>query len=96
MQQDAGIDTLLLACTHYPLLMDKIKKYVPTGVTVITQGEIAAASLSAYLQKHNEIEMHISKGGEKKFYTTDSTEDFDTHAAVFYGSAVQSIHVDIL
>ena len=95
MMQDAGIDTILLACTHYPLLIDKIKKYLPAGVTVIAQGEIAAASLAAYLQRHTEIEMQLSKGSEKKFYTTDSTEDFDAHAAVFYGSAVQSIHVDI-
>ena len=57
MMQDAGIDTILLACTHYPLLIDKIKKYLPAGVTVIAQGEIAAASLAAYLQRHTEIEI---------------------------------------
>ena len=57
MMQDAGIDTILLACTHYPLLIDKIKKYLPGGVTVISQGDIAAASLAAYLQRHTEIEI---------------------------------------
>lgn len=95
LQQDADIDTILLACTHYPLMMDKIKKYLPQHVSVIAQGDIAAAGLADYLKRHPEMETRLNRNGIKKFYTTDSTEDFDAHAAVFYGQAVQSVHVDI-
>ncbi|RTL58340.1 MAG: glutamate racemase [Sphingobacteriales bacterium] len=89
------IDTILLACTHYPLLMDKIKEYSPADMTILSQGEIVAASLVDYLQRHPEMEQRISKKGLQRFYTTDSTEDFDNHAALFYGTGVSSKHVDL-
>jgi glutamate racemase len=89
------IDTLLLACTHYPLLKEKIQKYLPVGVQLISQGEIVAASLKTYLQKHSEIEKRISKNRTLEFYTTDSTEDFDNHATSFFGKAVTSQHIDL-
>ena len=84
LQQDAAIDTILLACTHYPLLMDKIMKYVPAGVSVIAQGEIIATSLKDYLNRHPEIEDKCSKTGERKFYTTGDTGDFNNHASLFF------------
>ena len=93
--QSAGIDTVLLACTHYPLLMDKIKMAVPGHITVLSQGEIVANSLSVYLKKHNEIEEKCSKNGQISFYTTDAVEDFDNHAAIFYGKPVKSIHLSL-
>ena len=93
LASDPKIDTILLACTHYPLLIDKIKKFVPAGITVLSQGEIVAESLDDYLQRHPEIEQECSKGGKKIFYTTDSTEDFDQHAAIFFGEPVQSRHL---
>jgi glutamate racemase len=89
------IDVLLLACTHYPLLKDKIQEYVPVGVKLISQGEIVAESLVDYLQRHTEIETLCSKNGQRSFFTTDSTEDFDNHATTFFGQAVQSRHVDL-
>ena len=89
------IDVLLLACTHYPLLKEKIEEYMPVGVKLISQGEIVADSLSNYLQRHPEIENKCSKNGKRIFYTTDSTEDFDTHAEIFFGENVQSRHVDL-
>jgi glutamate racemase len=95
MQQSGSIDTILLACTHYPLLMDKIKKAIPAGVTVLSQGEIVAASLAEYLQKHPEMEEKCSKNGKTAFFTTDSTEDFDNHAAIFYGRPVKSMHLSL-
>ena len=95
LQQSAGIDTVLLACTHYPLLMDKIKKAVPAHITVLSQGEIVANSLSVYLKKHNEIEEKCSKNGQISFYTTDAVEDFDNHAAIFYGKPVKSTHLSL-
>lgn len=89
------IDVLLLACTHYPLLKKKIEEYVPIGVKLISQGEIVAKSLLDYLQRHPEIEALCSKNREREFYTTDSTEDFDSHATTFFGKAVISRHVEL-
>jgi glutamate racemase len=89
----AEIDTVLLACTHYPLLKDKIAPFLPAGSRLISQGEIVATSLADYLQRHPEIETRCSKNGERSFYTTDSTEDFNNHASVFYGAALQSEHI---
>jgi glutamate racemase len=89
------IDVLLLACTHYPLLNEKIREYLPVGVKLLSQGEIVADSLAEYLNRHPEIEARCSKKGGRQFYTTDSTEDFDNHATTFFGEAVQSKHLDL-
>jgi glutamate racemase len=94
-QKSDAIDTVLLACTHYPLLKDKIANYLPSGISVISQGEIVAKSLVDYLQHHPEIENRCSKNAEIDFYTTDSTEDFDNHATIFYGKRVQSKHAEL-
>ena len=95
LQQSPDIDTILLACTHYPLLMDKIKKALPANVTVLSQGEIVADSLENYLLHHLEIEAKCSKNGEVSFFTTDSPGDFDAHAAIFYGKPVKSAHLSL-
>ena len=89
------IDVLLLACTHYPLLKSKIEQHLPVGVKLLSQGEIVANSLVDYLKRHPEIEGQCSRGGQRQFYTTDSTEDFDSHATVFFGQAVQARHLDL-
>jgi len=90
-----NIDVVLLGCTHYPLLKEKIEEYLPIGVKLLSQGEIVAESLGDYLKRHPEMEERCSKNGTRSFYTTDSTEDFDNHATVFFGEAIQSKHVDI-
>lgn len=95
MQQSSDIDTILLGCTHYPLLQDKIKQFTPEGVTLLSQGKIVADSLADYLQRHLEISEKCSKTGDIAFFTTDSTEDFDNHAAVFYGKPVKSQHLNL-
>ncbi|MBA4197010.1 MAG: glutamate racemase [Chitinophaga sp.] len=95
MKQSEMIDTVLLACTHYPLLLKKIKEYLPADTKIISQGEIVASSLVDYLQRHPEIAAKCLKENKVSFYTTDSTEDFDKHAAIFYGQTVQSMHVDL-
>lgn len=92
LNKSAEIDTILLACTHYPLLIDKIKKYLPENVQLISQGEIVAASLENYLFRHPEIEEKCSKSRSIEFFTTDSTTDFDKHSAIFFGKKVNSIH----
>jgi glutamate racemase len=89
------IDTLLLACTHYPLLKKKIEKQLPPNVKLISQGEIVAESLEDYLHRHGEIEMKISKKSNRSFYTTDSTQDFDDKASIFFAEKVKSMHVDL-
>jgi glutamate racemase len=93
-QQSAGIDTLLLACTHYPLLHEKIKAYLPSHINVIGQGDIVATSLVDYLQRHPEIETKLSRSGTKYFFTTtDDTADFDHHASLFFSAPVKSTFV---
>lgn len=93
LQKDQNIDTILLACTHYPLLLDKIKKYLPQHIQVIAQGDIVANSLANYLERHKIMEERISKGGNISFFTTDDTHDFDQHAAHFFGRSVHSNYV---
>jgi glutamate racemase len=93
--QSGDIDTVLLACTHYPLISDKIQKYLPAGVQLIAQGPIIANSLTDYLQRHPEIESRISREGNKAFYTTDSTQDFEEHATQFFGAPVKAAHVHL-
>jgi len=95
LQQSGRIDTILLACTHYPLLMEKIKNAIPAGVSVLSQGEIVAASLNKYLNKHPEMEEKCTKNAQIAFFTTDSVDDFDNHAAVFYGKPVKSTHLSL-
>lgn len=94
MTKSSNIDTLLLACTHYPLLQDKIKAYLPSPINVISQGDIVAHSLVDYLKKHQEIEQCLTKNGSRRFYTTtDDTQDFDQHASLFFNAPVQSSYV---
>jgi glutamate racemase len=93
LAQDTGIDTILLACTHYPLMKEKIAAYLPSGSRLIAQGEIIARSLADYLRRHSGMEERCSKGGQRHFYTTDSAEDFNNHAATFYGKTLSSTHI---
>lgn len=95
-RQSSDIDTLLLACTHYPLLMKKIQAFAPAGTTVLSQGPIVAASLKAYLHRHPEMEKRCSKQGTRTFYTTDSVVDFDNHASIFFGEKLRSTHLELL
>ena len=95
MAQSPNIDTLLLACTHYPLIQDKIKAYLPQNVQVVAQGDIVAESLVDYLQRHPEMEKKLSKGQAKSFYTTDDTSEFDRHASRFFSAPVTSAHVSV-
>lgn len=91
-----NIDVILLACTHYPLLRKKIEEHLPIGVRLISQGEIVADSLVDYLQRHPEIETRCSRNGIRHFYTTDSTEDFDSHATTFFGTAIRSQQAELM
>jgi glutamate racemase len=95
LAQSNSIDTILLACTHYPLLIDKIKSNIPEGIKIISQAEIIAESLSDYLNRHPEIEVKLSKNKKQDFFTTDSSTDFDKQAKKFYGSPIKSVQVHL-
>lgn len=95
LAQSKDIDTILLGCTHYPLLEETIKKHLPEGVNTISQADIVADSLRDYLSRHKDIEQNVGKNGHIAFYTTDNTEDFNANAETFFGSSVRSTHVDI-
>jgi glutamate racemase len=85
-----SIGALLLACTHYPLLLPKIRAIVPAHVDILVQGDIVAPSLADYLDRHPEIESMLSRHGSRQFLTTDQTEGFDRLAEVFLGHSVVS------
>lgn len=93
LAKDKEIDTIILGCTHYPLLVEKIRKHLPDTITLVSQGEIVADSLTDYLKRHVEIEQKLSKGKTVAFYTTDSVENFDKAGSVFYGAEVRSEHL---
>ncbi|MBP3517751.1 MAG: glutamate racemase [Parabacteroides sp.] len=93
---DPEIDTLVLGCTHYPLLIDKIKAFLPDGITLFSQGEYVAASLVDYLHRHPEMESRLTKQGRCRFLTTESAAKFSDAASVFLSQpvAVEQISID--
>jgi glutamate racemase len=93
--QSPHIDTIILGCTHYPLLKSLIEKHLPKKVTLLTQGHIVADGLKDYLMRHPEMETLISKNGSVQFLTTDSAELFDKQASLFFGKDIQSKHLSL-
>jgi glutamate racemase len=95
LKQSKNIDTVILGCTHYPLLKPLIEKHLPQGVKVLTQGKIVADGLTNYLTRHPEMETRITKNATINFLTTDSTELFNSHASLFFGQEVKSKHLGL-
>jgi glutamate racemase len=93
LSQSPEMDTVLLACTHYPLLMDKLKQHFPENIKLVAQGDIVAESLVKYLKNHPEIDNRCTKKSMLSFYTTDDYADFDRHGGYFYGKNVRSERV---
>lgn len=93
--QSDRIDTLLLGCTHYPLLMPRICAILPEGVQVVEQGHLVAPSLEYYLKRHPEIESTLTRGGTCRYLTTDRCEYFDELAVEFMGRAIASEKAEI-
>jgi glutamate racemase len=83
MEKDPEIDTIILGCTHYPLLIEKIRRFTPEHVRIVPQGTYVAQSLHDYLQKHTEMERKCTQGGTCRFFTTESSDKFKESAAVF-------------
>ena len=93
--QSAEIDTLILGCTHYPLLEKKIRAYLPESVELLSQGKIVAEGLADYLVRHPEMAAVCSSGGGVSYFTTESAADFDAKAAIFLGERVMSGHLPL-
>lgn len=89
------IDTILLACTHYPLLKNKFEQLLADNSTVVSQGSIIAESLVNYLERHTDIDEKCSKTGKIDFYTTDLKEDFEKQASIFYGQNIIAQHLNL-
>lgn len=90
---DPEIDTLILGCTHYPLLMPLIKRFVPRGVHIVSQGEFVAQSLISYLNRHAELAERCSKNGQIRYLTTESVQKFEENASIFVKKTVRAEHV---
>ena len=89
MREDPLIDAIILGCTHYPLLMPKILKYLPTGVRVVPQGEYVAESPKSYLQRHPQMEQRCSKGAGVHYLTTENPDKFKEQAQIFLHEPVE-------
>lgn len=92
---DPDIDTLILGCTHYPILMPKIKQYVPDGIKIVSQGEYVAESLKDYLTRHTEIDARCTKNGTAHYYTTENAEKFKEIARIFVTDDIEVEHIDL-
>lgn len=95
LAQDANIDTVILGCTHYPLLIDKIHRYMPGHVTIVQQGEIVAHSLADYLRRHPEMECRCSQGGSCRYLTTEDASRFGELASIFVREQVEAHHITL-
>lgn len=93
--QDPEIDTLILGCTHYPLLLSSILKFLPDNVTLVEQGPIVAESLADYLNRHPEINEKCSKKGTRRFLTTESVQNFEPRASMFLGRPLTAEKVQL-
>lgn len=83
LSQSDRIDTLILGCTHYPLLLDIIRKYLPEGINVLSQGSIVAESLVDYLHRHPEMDARLTRGGTVRYLTTEQADKFSALARLF-------------
>lgn len=95
MRKDPQIDALILGCTHYPLLMPKILKYLPAGVRVVPQGEYVAESLKAYLERHPQIEQRCARNGRVNYLTTENPEKFKEQAQIFLHEPVEVKNISL-
>lgn len=96
LEKDPEIDAIILGCTHYPLLMNALKKAVPQGIAIVSQGEYVAASLRDYLNRHSEIDARCTKDGTIRYFTTESTERFKECAALFLHEDVDVERVELI
>lgn len=96
LNTDPEIDTLILGCTHYPLLLEKIRQYTPAHIELVAQGDYVAASLEDYLLRHPEMEQRITRGGTMRFQTTESVSKFAETAEVFLKNKIEAERITLL
>lgn len=92
---DPRIDTVILGCTHYPLLLSKIRKYMPSGISIIPQGELVAKSLKDYLYRHPEMDVRCMRGGHCRYYTTEAEEKFCESASTFLSEKIEVHQIEL-
>jgi len=95
LQRDPQIDTIILGCTHFPLLFNKVRAHTPAHIQLISQGEYVARSLVDYLQRHPAIDGRLSRESTAHFFTTDNPDPFSSAAAVFLGHTVEASHITL-
>lgn len=95
LAKDRLIDTVILGCTHFPLLLPKIQQYMPAGITAVTQGELVADSLKDYLSRHSEIDKKCTKGGRCVYRTTESEDKFTESASVFLNESIKVERIEL-
>lgn len=96
LEKDPEIDAIILGCTHYPLLMNALKKAVPANITIVSQGEYVAESLRDYLDRHSEIDAQCTKNGTIRYFTTENPERFKECAALFLHEDVDVERVELV
>lgn len=95
LSKDPQIDTVILGCTHFPILLPKIRQYIPEHVSVIAQGEYVAESLKDYLKRHPEMDAKCTKNGNCQFYTTEAEEKFSESASTFLKQQISVKHITL-
>lgn len=95
LSQSSDIDSIILGCTHYPILIDKIKKFTPQHINIVEQGGIVADSLADYLSRHPEMDIRCSKNGECTYLTTEDEDKFNNMASVFLNEQINSKHINL-
>ena len=95
LEQDKQIDSIVLACTHYPLLRPKIEQYLPEGIILLSQGELVATSLKDYLHRHPEMNDRLTQGGSIRYLTTECPDKFGDLASIFVDEEVNATRVKI-
>ena len=95
LSKDPQIDTVILGCTHFPILLPKIRQYIPEHINVIAQGEYVAESLKDYLKRHPEMDAKCTKNGNCQFYTTEAEEKFSESASTFLKQQISVKHITL-
>jgi glutamate racemase len=95
LQQSNDIDSIILGCTHYPILIDKIRKYTPDHINIVEQGTIIADSLADYLNRHPEMDIKCSKNGSCSYLTTEDADKFNSLASIFLNENIDSKHINL-
>ena len=95
LSKDPQIDTVILGCTHFPILLPKIRQYIPDHISVIAQGEHVAESLKDYLKRHPEMDAKCTKNGNCQFYTTEAEEKFSESASTFLKQQINVKHITL-